>query len=581
MESIALLAVVGVLIVVGVSWVAPKIRVAAPIVLVVVGIVLSFIPGTPNFEIEPEWILTVVLPPILYSAAVNVPITDFRRNLRAITGLSVVLVVISAFGTGLLLWWLLPDLSFAAAVALGAVISPPDAVAATSIGKRLGLPPRLVTVLEGEGLVNDATALVMLRSAIAATAGVVSFWEILGDFAFAVTVGIVIGAIVGLVTVWARSRINQPVLTTAISFVVPFLAFIPAETLHASGVLAVVVAGLVTGAKSARHLSAQDRISERMNWRTAQLLLENGVFLVMGFSISSIITEVDREHLSVWGAVGIGLLASLALVIIRVLFVIPLVLSLRKEQRKAVRKAERVDATLERFGVLAAANPQFLQPRGPGGRSESRLSRTLILLRRQRSDLNALRKEGLGWRGGAVLAWSGMRGVVTLAAAYTLPTGLPYRPQLILIAFTVAIVTLVVQGGTLPALIRLLKIRWSDIEADKQEMAQLIEQIVEAGRARLTSPDLAQANGEPYDPEIISTLVERRAAVSTNLINSFTMDPDSPFQQQAELMRLMLDSEQSELLDARASGTYSSRALERAQIVIDTEIARTSSGGIG
>jgi CPA1 family monovalent cation:H+ antiporter len=174
-----------------------------------------------------------------------------------------------------------------------------------------------------------------------------------------------------------------------------------------------------------------------------------------------------------------------------------------------------------------------------------------------------------------------MRGVVTLAAAQTLPADLPYRPQLILIAFTVAIVTLVVQGGTLPALIKLLKIRGSDVEADKQEMVQLIEQIVEAGRARLTSPELVQANGEPYDPEIISTLVERRAAVSTNLINSFTMDPDSPFQQQVELMRLMLDSEQSELLDARASGTYSSHALERAQIVIDTEIARTSSGGMG
>ncbi|MGV8881509.1 MAG: cation:proton antiporter [Rhodoglobus sp.] len=581
MESIALLAVIGVLIVVGVSWVAPKIRVAAPIILVVVGIVLSFIPGTPDFEIQPEWILTVVLPPILYSAAVNVPITDFRRNLRAITGLSVGLVVISAFGTGLLLWWLLPDLSFAAAVALGAVISPPDAVAATSIGKRLGLPPRLVTVLEGEGLVNDATALVMLRSAIAATAGVVSFWEILGDFAFAVTVGIVIGAAVGLVTVWARSRINQPVLTTAISFVVPFLAFIPAEELHASGVLAVVVAGLVTGAKSAQHLSAQDRISERMNWRTAQLLLENGVFLVMGFSISSIITEVDREHLSVWGAVGIGLLASLALVIIRALFVIPLVISLRGEQREVIRKSARVDAALERFDAVAAANPQLLETRGPRSKSQSRFERARALLRRQRTDLDALRKDGLGWRGGAVLAWSGMRGVVTLAAAYTLPAGLPYRPQLILIAFTVAIATLVVQGGTLPALIRVLKIRGSDVEADKREMAQLIEQIVEAGRVRLTSPDLVQANGKPYDPQIISTLVERRTAVSNNLIDSFMMDPDSPLQQQAELFRLMLDSEQSELLDAKASGTYSSRALERAQIVIDTEIARTSSGGIG
>jgi len=581
MESLALLAVIGVLIVVGVSWVAPKLRVAAPIILVIVGIALSLIPGTPNFEIEPEWILTIVLPPILYSAAVNVPITDFRRNLRAITGLSVVLVVISAFGTGLLLWWLLPDLNFAAAVALGAVISPPDAVAATSIGKRLGLPPRLVTVLEGEGLVNDATALVMLRSAIAATAGVVSFWEILGDFAFAVTIGIVVGALVGLVTVWARSRINQPVLTTAISFVVPFLAFIPAEELHASGVLAVVVAGLVTGAKSARHLSAQDRISERMNWRTAQLLLENGVFLVMGFSISSIIAEVDREHLSVWGAVGIGLLASLALVIIRVLFVVPLVLSLRREQRKAIRKSEWVDATLERFDVVAAANPQVLEMRGPGGKSKSRFERSRALLRRQRTDLDALRRDGLGWRGGAVLAWSGMRGVVTLAAAQTLPADLPYRPQLILIAFTVAIVTLVVQGGTLPALIRLLKIRGTDVEAEQREMTQLIEQIVAAGRDRITSPDLVQANGEPYDPDMIDVLVERRIALSGNLIDAFANDPDSPFQQQSKLFRIMLESEQAALLDARASGAYTSQALERAQIVIDTEIARTDSRGVG
>lgn len=236
-----------------------------------------------------------MLPPILYAAAVNVPVTDFRRNLRAITGLSVVLVVISAVVVGFLLTWLLPGLPLAAVSALGAVVSPPDAVAATSIGKRLGVPSKLVTVLEGEGLVNDATALVLLRSAVAAIAGSFSFVEIAGDFAFAVIAAIGIGVGVGLVTVWARARINQPTLTTAISFVVPFLAFLPARSVHASGVLSVVVAGLVTGYKSARHLSAQDRISERMNWRTIQLLLENGVFLVMGLQISGIIENVEEE----------------------------------------------------------------------------------------------------------------------------------------------------------------------------------------------------------------------------------------------------------------------------------------------
>ncbi|MGO3886171.1 MAG: cation:proton antiporter domain-containing protein, partial [Mycetocola sp.] len=235
MTEMAVLAVAALLIIVAVSYVAPKIGVAAPILLVLVGVACSYIPGAPELEIEPDWILMIVLPPILYSAAVNVPIADFRRNMKAITGLSVGLVIVSAGVIGLLLWWLLPDLSLPAAIALGAVVSPPDAVAATSIGKRLGLPPRLVTVLEGEGLVNDATALVLLRSAIAATAGAVSFWGVIGDFAYAVLVAIAVGVVVGAVTVWVRSKLDDPVLTTAISFGVPFLAFFPAEELNASG----------------------------------------------------------------------------------------------------------------------------------------------------------------------------------------------------------------------------------------------------------------------------------------------------------------------------------------------------------
>ena len=177
MQELALLAVVAVLIIVVVSYVAPQLGVAAPVLLVIVGMACSQIPGAPHIFVEPEWILVVVLPPILYSAAVNVPVVDFRRNFKTIGALSVLLVVGSAFGTGLLIWWVLPDIGFAAAVALGAVISPPDAVAATSIGKRLGLPPRLVTILEGEGLVNDATALVLLRTATVAIAGTVTFWE--------------------------------------------------------------------------------------------------------------------------------------------------------------------------------------------------------------------------------------------------------------------------------------------------------------------------------------------------------------------------------------------------------------------
>ena len=224
-----LLILAGITVIVFVARFASALGVAAPLLLVIVGAGASLIPAVPTLEVPPELILAVVLPPILYSAAVNVPLVAFRRNLKAIPGLSVVLVVVSAFVAGFVLYLLLPALSLPAAIALGAVISPPDAVAATSIAKRLGLPPRLVTVLEGEGLVNDATALVLLRSAIAATAGTFSFWDALGDFAYAAIFAIAVGVVVGYVTVWLRSRMHSPVLTTTMSFAVPFLAYLPAE----------------------------------------------------------------------------------------------------------------------------------------------------------------------------------------------------------------------------------------------------------------------------------------------------------------------------------------------------------------
>ena len=183
-----------------------KLGVAAPLLLILIGFGFSYIPGAPNY-VPHELILMGLLPPILYSAAINVPIVDFRRNFRTISALSVALVVGTAFATGTVLYFLFPALDYPAAIAIGAVISPTDAVAATALGKRLGLPPRLVSILEGESLVNDATALVMLRSAIAAIGATVTFWEVAGDFIFAVTVAIAIGLVVGFVTVFVRSKL--------------------------------------------------------------------------------------------------------------------------------------------------------------------------------------------------------------------------------------------------------------------------------------------------------------------------------------------------------------------------------------
>ncbi|MGO2751658.1 MAG: cation:proton antiporter [Pseudoclavibacter sp.] len=561
--ELAVFGVAAVLIIVAVAAIAPRLGVAAPILLVLVGIGVGYLPGVPDFEFPPELILTIVLPPILYSAAVNVPLTDFRRNLRSITGLSVLLVIISAFGSGLLLYALLPDLNLAAAIALGAVISPPDAVAATAVGKRLGLPPRLVTVLEGEGLVNDATALVMLRSAIAATAGALSFWGAVGDFVLAVTLAVVLGAVVGAVTVYVRSKLDSAVLTTAISFTVPFLAYVPTEEVGGSGVLAVVVAGLVTGHASASRFSPQDRISERTNWRTAQLLLENGVFLLMGFELSALIESVDgdADGIGLLHAVGIGLLATIALVIIRVLFVIPLVLSLRSEQRRAELVAPRVEQFLER---VTAPGHEATRP-GLVDRAK-----------RASADIAFYRDEGLGWRGGAVLAWSGMRGVVTLAAAQSLPADFPYRPQLVLIAFTVAIVTLVVQGGTLPLLIKKLGVTGTDADADARELASLADEVFDVAQESLANPDLRRADGGEYDPEVLENVRAVASRMGRILSKPVDLDEDAEdtHVQRRELTRILLENAQLALLDARSSGSYSSRTIEQAQHRLDAEALR-------
>jgi len=563
MQELALLAVAGVLIIVAVSYFAPKLGVAAPVLLVLVGMGCSRLPGAPHVFVEPEWILTVVLPPILYSAAVNVPVVDFRRNFATIGSLSVVLVALSAFGTGLLLWWLVPDLGFAAALALGAVVSPPDAVAATSIGKKLGLPPRLVTILEGEGLVNDATALVLLRTAIVAITASVSFAGALGDFAFAVAMGVVIGAVVGFTTVWVRSRIHgQPVLTTAISYVVPFLAFIPAEEVHASGVLAVVVAGLITGHLSARKFTAHDRISERTNWRTIQLLLENGVFLLMGFELTSVVGDVAKEGLA--RTLVLGLLVTLALIVLRGVFVIPLIALLRHRQRRSEAFADKVESFLER--ALA---------RGPRPGREKRYDLGVRALQRRQADVAFHTNEGLSRRGGVVLAWSGMRGVVTLAAAQTLPTDLPYRPELILIAFTVAIVTLVVQGGSLPLVIRWLGIRGNDDEHERREYARLAGELMAATHSFLGNPDLCRENGREFDAELLEQTRARTLAMSEGVEKLFVeQDRDSVLHQRRELQRMMTEAQQNALLEARAGGTYASRTLERAQSFIDGQATR-------
>ena len=563
LEQFEVVAVLAVVIIVAASYFSSRFGLATPIILVIVGLAVSIIPGMPLIAPEPELILAVVLPPLLYSAAVNMPVMDFRRDLKTIGALSVVLVLVSAFGVGTLLWAIFPNLSFAAAVAVGAVVSPPDAVAATAIGKRLGLPPRLLTILEGEGLVNDATALVLLRTAVAATAGAFSFWQAAGDFFYAVVVAIAIGAAVGFLAVRIRSKIDQPVLTTAISFVVPFIAFLPTELAHASGVLAVVAAGLVTGASSVRRLSVADRNAERTNWLTVQLLLENGVFLLMGLQLRTLVTDVSDGGLSVWHAVWVGLAVTVLLGLIRVAFVVPVVFTARRRRPDYEVQARRFDEALERV----SADERFQQhPRG------ARIERWL---QRRRADARFYAGNGLGWRGGAVLAWSGMRGVVTLAAAQSLPTDFPYRTQLVLVAFVVALVTLVGQGGTLPLLIRVLGIRGTDEEQARRELALLLVEINEVAAGQvLDNPDLRRRGGEPFDPVVLEKVREVQARIADPQRRGGAEDPVKT--QYAELMQLILDAQQDALNEARSTGSYDSSTIKSAQKRLDQGSVRAT-----
>ena len=578
----ALLGVIGIITIVAVAAFSPRLGVAAPLILVVIGIGGSYLPGFPaNFALPPEVILVGLLPPLLYSAAINVPIVDLRRNLNSITALSVVLVVVSAFITGTLLFLILPNLNFAAAVALGAVISPTDAVAATSLGKRLGLPPRLVTILEGEGLVNDATALVLLRSAVAAAGAIVagvtteSVGGVLGDFAYSVVVAIVSGFLIGFVTVFLRSKLRDPVLDTAISFAVPFIAFIPAEELGASGVLAVVVAGLYAGHSGAKHFTAQARISERLNWRTAQFVIENGVFLLMGLQIRYIVESVgtsDNPQFSAVDSILIGLVMAALVVVIRFLFVGPLLLWLRRTNQLRERSNRRFAAAIQRVRSIA----------NPSERLRRRRERAEKIYNRRATDLSQLREEGLGLKGGVILSWAGMRGVVTLAAAQSLPTdgSFPYRPQLILVAFTVAIATLLVQGGTLPFVIRRSGIRGTDRSADRRELATLLDAMSAAGIAVLDNPDFDLPGDDQVDPVVVeqvrhdTTLAAASAWERAEQGTDKAALVDSPHQQYRSLRREVLRAERQALLDARSAGTYSSRILGRAQSMLDLEETR-------
>ncbi|OCI30695.1 sodium, potassium, lithium and rubidium/H(+) antiporter [Oerskovia enterophila] len=599
--------IAGVLAVVGVTALAPRLGVAAPLILVLLGVAVSFLPAVSAVEVDPEWILAGVLPPLLYSASVSMPAMDFRRDLKAISGLSVVLVVISAVVLGFLFHLLIPGIGLATGIALGAIISPTDAVA-TSIVKKAGVSPRVVTVLEGESLLNDASALVLLRSAIAATAATVSVGQVAGDFVYAVAVAVAIGFVVGKANLWLRSRVREATSNTAISFVVPFIAFLPSEHLGASGLVAVVTAGIVTGLGAPKHLSPQDRIAEKANWRTVELLLESGVFLLMGLEVFGLVEEVREEHGSLWTAAGLALMAAVVVIALRSVFVAVLLWLMKRSNRRNPEVREKLSAVTEKLergelptiedrehGTGRRKRRARRGPGGPGGagvpglggpgglagarggpgaepfaaddpRFQSRMARVQTFLTRRIADIDYLAQEPLGRREGVLLVWAGMRGVVTLAAAQSLPADTPHRALLILIAFFVAAGTLLVQGGTLPWVVRRLDLT-VDTSTESDERLALLGELSRVASEVIDAPGLVRPDGTPYAPETIERV--RQEIAHDDLVDREATEADEQHRQYRELRLAVLAAQREELLHVRDHGTYSSGAMDETLKVLD------------
>ena len=524
--ELAALVVAIVLAVILVSRVTPA-GVPTPIALLVVGAVVSFVPGVPEVRLSSELVLSGLLPPLLYAAALSTSLLDVRAHRGAILGLSVGLVLFTASGVGLVAWLLLP-IPFALALALGAIVAPPDAVAATSVARRIGLPRRITTILEGESLLNDATALVTLRTALAASGLVAHGVSSPGENTPEVTVtsvgvdllvasvgGVAIGVLAFLVIALLRKRLTEVPADTALSFVAPYLAYVPAERVGASGVLAVVTAGLLLAHKAPVLQTAPSRLSERINWSSITFVLENAVFLLIGLQIAGLLDDVaNDDELSVARTLVVGLAVLVTCLALRPVWMIP-------------------------FTLLTS---------------------------RHAGDGPAERRDRV--RGALVGSWAGMRGVVTLAAALTLPEGTPLRAQLVVIALVVTVGTLLLQGSTLAALARGLDVRGPDPREDALQEATVLGATTGAG-LRLIESD-PSADG----PTVAAIREKATARVNRSWERLGTLGPgddETPSGARARVRTEMIREERAELLRIRDLGGVDHEVLTAVLGQLDAE----------
>ncbi|HEY4201770.1 MAG TPA: cation:proton antiporter [Devosiaceae bacterium] len=422
---------------IGITIFAERRDIQAPLLISLVGLAASFIPGVPRLELEPHIILTIVLPPLLFSAASEFSLVSFVRRLGSIVNLGVFLVAVTTGVVGAIAFWIVPYLSLPAAMVLAAVVSPTDAVTAVAIGRKLGLPSRLMTVLKGESLINDAAALTLFSFTAATITGFsLPIHNIMLYFAYSAFVGIFTGSVLAAIVHRIRMHLTNASLITVLNVLVPFTAYMLAEEFGASGVLAVVAAGLTLGHNSPE-TAAASRIQERQFWSTLDALLEAFVFAYIGLQLRFVIDDAQDSGFELWGLLWVSLLVLAAVIGVRLAWVF-LTAALRDWTEPARRRSIRQRLLREE---------QRPPHRGRGRRRKHQEP-----------------PEPFPWRENLIIGWSGMRGVVTLAAASGVPVvtagGEPFegRNAILAIAFIVTIGTLLIQGLTLPWLIDRLQV---------------------------------------------------------------------------------------------------------------------------
>ncbi|MET7437638.1 Na+/H+ antiporter [Streptomyces sp. NPDC004082] len=449
-----------------VAGAARRTPVPAPLLLVAAALLISYVPGVPDYTLEPDVVLPLLLPPLLYTAAADSSYLDLRAQMRPVALLSVGYVLFATVVVGYAAYLIVPGLPLTAALVLGAVVAPPDAVAATAVARRVGLPSRITTILQGESLVNDATAITAFKVALAAAVGEGATWAGgLREFLVAAVGGVVVGLVLMVPLHWLRTHLGEALLQNTLSLLIPFVAYGVAEQVHASGVLAVVVVALYLGHRS-WEVDFATRLQEEAVWKMVAFILESAVFALIGLQLPVVLKGLGAYEggRAAWYAVAL----FLVVVATRFVWVYP-----------------------------ATYVPRMISARVRG------------------------READPTWKAPFVISWAGMRGVVSLAIAFSIPLtmhdggGFPGRNLILFLTFTTVIGTLVVQGLTLPPLIRLLKLPGRDQQAETLAEANAQAQASRAAEKRLDELLVDERNAlpGPLADRLRSVLERRRNAV--------------------------------------------------------------------